>query len=178
MPLSLEVETSRRSCGRSDEYARGRFGGALTKELPRIGWREWVALPELGVAAINVKIDTGAGVSALHAANLVVSGEEGSEVATFEIQIRQRSATPVVAVKAAVDRYVRVRSSSGQSERRPVVTTTVHVGSQTWDIELTLTRRDEMGYRMLLGRQAVRRRFVVDPGRSYLFGRPPKEDRP
>jgi len=83
-----------------------------------------------------------------------------------------------VAVQADVDRYLRVRSSSGQSERRPVVTTAVRVGEETWDIELTLTRRDEMGYRMLLGRQAVRKRFVVDPGHSYLFGRPPKEDRP
>jgi len=149
----------------------------VSKEKPRMGWREWLALPELKVEAIKAKVDTGAGMSALHAFGLEITGEQGNEVATFEIHPRQRNRAAAVQAKAEVLRYVRVRSSSGQSERRPVISTPVRIGDKTWNIELTLTRRDEMGFRMLLGRQAVRNRFVVDPGRSYLFGRLPKEER-
>ena len=150
----------------------------MSKERPRLGWREWLALPDLGVRAINAKVDTGAGVSALHAFGLQVVGEEDGEVATFEIHPRARSRRGAVPVKTHIVRFLRVRSSSGHSERRPVISTPVTLGDMTWDIELTLTSRDVMGHRMLLGRQAVRKRFVVDPGRSYLFGQPPREDRP
>ncbi len=91
-------------------------------------------------------------------------------MATFEIHPHQRSARDAVPVSVPVDGFRRVRSSSGHAEVRPLVHTAVRIGTRIFEVDITLTRRDEMGFRMLLGRSALRRRFVVDSGRSYLIG--------
>lgn len=141
------------------------------RRRPVIGWREWVGLPELGVEAIKAKIDTGARSSSLHAFDLERFTEKGVDMVRFAIHPVQRRRRPSVeAVVPVVDERV-VRNPGGRAELRPVIVTKVSWNGRLWKVELNLTRRDEMGFRMLLGRQAVRRRFVVDPGRSFVGGR-------
>jgi len=137
------------------------------KRLPTIGWREWVVLPDLCPTSIKAKVDTGARTSALHAFALSVSSNTVPAIATFEIHPVQRSAASAQEVEVKVHDFKLVRSSSGHTELRPVIRTPVRVGTHQFEIDLTLTSRDEMGFRMLLGRAAVRNRFLVDPGRSY-----------
>ena len=136
-----------------------------------VGWREWLALPELGIDQIKAKIDTGARSSSLHVTKLTTEMVDGVEVATFRIHPAQRKSLPVVQATARVLEWREIRSSNGHRSERPVVVTLVRIGDREYPIELTLTSRDEMGFRMLLGREAVRRRALVDPGRSYLCGR-------
>lgn len=133
-----------------------------------IGWREWLRLPDFGVDLIKAKIDTGARTSSLHAFDLSFFARGGRRMVRFKIHPKQRSSRGEVEVTARLVDVRRVRSSSGESEMRPVVVTTVDLGGDRFPIELTLTRRDVMGFRMLLGRQAIRGHAVVDPGRSYL----------
>jgi hypothetical protein len=152
-------------------YARGtkpRGDAARRRELPTVGWREWVALPELGVVRIKAKVDTGARSSALHAYNMRMYERRGRPYVSFDIHPLQRATDHSVFARAEIVALRSVRSSSGQIELRPVIHTTVGFGKLAWTIELTLTNRDEMGFRMLLGRQAIRGRFLVDGGRSYL----------
>jgi len=140
-------------------------------ERQLIGWREWVALPEFGVPSIKVKVDTGARTSSLHAFDLEEVRRGGRDYVRFKIHPEQRNSRHEVEVEARVHDWRNVKPSSGHVERRPVIETSLQLMGVTWDVELTLTRRDEMGFRMLLGRQALRRRFVVDPGISYQNGR-------
>ena len=140
-----------------------------------IGWREWLALPDWGVEAIKAKIDTGARTSALHAFDIETYQRDGIAMARFAIHPWQDSSSDVVVVEAPLLERRKVRSSSGTARERPVVLTTMELAGRRESIEVTLTRRDEMGFRMLIGRQALRRRYIVDPGRSYLGGRPPRE---
>lgn len=144
---------------------------AKRKARPTIGWREWVRLDELCDVPIKAKIDTGARTSSLHAFNLEIgTSPDGETIASFEIHPIQRSAKPAQSVKAEVVEFRKVRSSTGHTELRPVIRTPVSFGPHRFTIEVTLTSRDAMGFRMLLGRAAVRRRFLVDPGRSYIQG--------
>ena len=136
-----------------------------------LGWREWLALPEFGVPAIKAKVDTGARSSALHAHNLRMVMRSGEEYALFEVHPQQRKSTPSYGVEARVLDRRKVTSSGGHQEDRPVIVVDIEIMGKRWPIEVTLTSRDSMGFRMLLGRQAIRRRFIVDPGRSYLAGR-------
>ena len=138
----------------------------------RIGWREWVALPDLGVARIKVKIDTGARSSALHAFGVERFRRRGQDMVRFSIHPLQRSSKrEVVAEAVMVDERV-IKSSNGVQGVRPVIITLLELLGESWPIEVTLAPRDAMGFRMLLGRQAVRGRFLIDPGRSYLAGKP------
>ena len=137
-------------------------------QLPVIGWREWVALPGFGIKAIKVKVDTGARSSALHAFAMHPFKRKGEDWVRFEIHPKQRKSTGTMTVEAKVLEYRNVRSSSGKVSLRPVIVTEIKLNGQTWPIELTLASRDEMGFRMLLGREAVRNRFLVDPGRSFF----------
>lgn len=140
---------------------------------PVIGWREWVTLPGLCPEPIKAKVDTGARTSSLHAFGLELSTRpDGITIATFEIHPEQRSAQGSTLVSVPVVSFRQVRSSMGERQRRPVIETLVSMGVQTFPVEITLTARDDMGFRMLLGRAAVRRRFLVDPGRSYRQGTP------
>ncbi len=139
-----------------------------------LGWREWLALPDIHVKSIKVKIDTGARTSALHAFDVEFFRKGGKKHVRFKIHPKQRDSERTVSAEALlIDERV-VRSSSGRAELRPVVLVNAKWKDHVWPIELTLTRRDVMGFRMLVGRQAIRGRFLVDPGRSYLGGRPPR----
>lgn len=125
-------------------------------------------LPELCPTPVKAKIDTGARTSALHVFGLQIQDVDGEQLASFELQPVQRSPVRSARVECPVSSFRRVRSSNGRVEDRPVIKTPIKVADMSWLIELTLTSRDAMGFRMLLGRAAVRRRFLVDPGRSYL----------
>lgn len=146
---------------------------AGVKKRPVAGWREWVELSEFTDVPIKVKIDSGARTSALHAFSLSIEERDGEEWAEFEIHPIQRSKKHSVRVSSPVLGYKRIRSSNGHSENRPVIRTPIKLGAQRFKIEVTLTSRDEMGFRMLLGRSAVRRRFWIDTGRSFLQSTPP-----
>ena len=137
-----------------------------------MGWREWAALPDLGIAAIKVKVDTGARSSALHAFDVVRVDDGDGAWVEFGVHPLQRDAFHTVRTRARLLDERWVRSSSGRRTFRPVIVTTLVLGGTSWPIELTLERRDLMGFRMLVGREALRRRLVVDPGRSYLAGKP------
>jgi len=145
--------------------------------VPHIGWREWVALPAFGVRAVKAKIDTGARSSTLHAFDVELFRRAGKPYVRFTVHPYQRSVEGEVTAEARLLDMRNVRNSGGKVELRPVVETAVVLGDLTWTIELTLTGRDEMGFRMLLGRQAVRNRFLVDPSRSYLLGKRPARHR-
>lgn len=137
-----------------------------------LGWREWVQLPDLGVDWCKAKVDTGARTSALHAADLELFERDGHPWARFVAHPWQESDDDPVEVETPVVEQRDVRSSSGHAQERPVIRTSVVIGEAAHDVELTLTRRDDMGFRMLLGRTALEDRFVVDPAASYLAGQP------
>jgi hypothetical protein len=140
--------------------------GATDK--PVIGWREWVGLPDLGAAWVKAKVDTGAKSSSLHAWDIHV--DEASGNVGFNLYPLQDDESVVIAATAPLVDHREVRSSNGEVESRPIIRTTALVLGRQLEIELSLTSRDEMGFRMLLGRSAVRRRFVIDPGRSFVGG--------
>ena len=148
---------------------------ANAKDLPVIGWREWVKLPDLGVARVKVKVDTGARSSALHVFDLSQFSRGGKPWVRFKIHPAQRSQKNIVAAEARVLDFRCVKNSSGKTTNRPVIVTQVELLGLNWPIELTLANRDEMGFRMLLGRQAVRQHFLVDPGGSYYGGKPKRK---
>jgi hypothetical protein len=139
-------------------------------ELPTIGWREWVALPGLGISAVKAKVDTGARSSSIHALNIEIFRQDGKAYVRFAVHPLQRDTKTTVHVEAPLLEHRRVRSSGGHETIRPVVVTEVELLGQRWLIELTLANRVTMGFRMLLGRQAIRRRFLVDPAGSYYGG--------
>jgi hypothetical protein len=145
------------------------------------GWREWVSLPGAGVPWIKAKLDTGARSSALHAFDIEElpggggggDGGGGDRV-RFRVRPWQRSEEDVVVVECPVHDRRLVRSSSGHSEERIVVLLEVELFGRTITAETTLSNRDQMGFRMLIGREALRQGFVVDPGESFLGGRAPR----
>jgi hypothetical protein len=146
-----------------------------TPRLPVIGWREWVGLPELGIKTIKAKVDTGARSSSLHAFDPEHFERDGEKWVRFSIHPVQRTSEKLVAAEARVLEFRSVRSSSGRASLRPVVVTNVELLGVTWPVELTLANRDEMGFRMLLGREAFRKRFLVDAGTSYYGGKPKRK---
>ena len=140
--------------------------------LPIIGWREWVGLPDFGIEAIKVKVDTGARSSSIHASKLREFERDGEKWVRFKVHPIQRKRDVTVDIEARIIDYRSVRSSSGKAAMRPVISTKLTLLGMTWPVELTLASRDDMGFRMLLGREAFRRRFLVDAGRSYFGGKP------
>lgn len=141
------------------------------------GWREWVALPDIGVPWVKAKLDTGARSSAIHAFDLEESTQNGEPWVSFAVHPWQKSEDDVVRVELpVVDRRI-VRSSSGHEEERLVVATCVRVVGLDLDAELTLANRDEMGFRMLIGREALGGKLLVDSSQSYAGGRPRRSTR-
>ncbi|MGZ4452808.1 MAG: ATP-dependent zinc protease family protein [Nocardioides sp.] len=142
-----------------------------------IGWREWVGLPGVGVDWLKAKIDTGAQTSSLHAFGLERFERHGAAWVRFEIHPWQRSTADPIRVELPVHDTRHVRSSSGHTEERHVVLIDVRLCGRVVPAEVTLTRRDAMGFRMLVGRELLKRGFLVDSSASYLGGKPPRDVR-
>lgn len=145
-------------------------------ELWTIGWREWVALPELGIDKIKAKADTGARSSSLHAYDVETFEQDGVPMVRFKVHPEQRSTRRVCEATAAVVEFRHVKSSSGHQTHRPVILTAIELLGHKITTEITLANRDEMGFRMLLGRQSLRQHFLVDSGRSYIGGTHPAHE--
>lgn len=134
-----------------------------------LGWREWLALPELGISSVKAKVDTGARSSSLHAEAIEIFERAGKRWVSFELEpssaVIVRSAATVVLPLFDM-RWI--TSSNGTRQKRPIVRTVIELGGLRWAMDLSLGPRGSMGFPMLLGREAIRKRFVVDPGRSFL----------
>ena len=142
-----------------------------SSDLLTLGWREWVALPELGIQQIKAKVDTGARTSALHAFEVRPYSEDGRDRVEFLMHPMQKDTDTVVTCTADVLDKRLVTDYGGHKEERYVIGTTLSIGGNAWPIETTLTSRDDMRFRMLLGRTAIKGRAQVNPARSYLVGK-------
>ena len=138
------------------------------------GWREWVQLPEVGVPWIKAKLDTGAQTSSIHAYDVEAFDRDGTAWVTFRIRPWQRSDADEVEIERPVHDVRRVRSSSGHVQERFVVLMPLVLVGFEVTAEVTLSNRDAMGFRMLIGREALSRGFVVDSARSFLGDRAPR----
>lgn len=139
----------------------------------KVGWCEWASLPELGIDQIKVKIDTGAKTSSLHISSSEVLEKNGEKYINFHCESDGTPAKSIVFESRIIDQR-HVKSSSGTSQLRPVIKTDIVVGDQRWPIEVTLTNRDKMKFKMLLGREAMEK-ITVKPRKKYLQDKP-KED--
>jgi ribosomal protein S6--L-glutamate ligase len=135
-----------------------------------IGSEEWIRIPELNIPAVKARIDSGAKTSTLHAYNMQTFEDNGKEYVRFDVHPVQHNRRISVRCKAELVGRRVIKSSSGDRQRRYVIKTPITLGGETWDIEVTLTNRDNMGYRMLIGREAMRGRYIVDPEQKFIFG--------
>lgn len=141
------------------------------------GWREWIGLPDLDVSWVKAKLDTGARSSAIHAWDIEGFERDGVEWVRFQLHPWQMSDLDAVDVELPVFDRRTIRSSTGHEEERYVVRTKIRLLDRDLTADLTLTNRDEMGFRMLVGREALRGSILVDPGRSYIGPRPSRATR-
>jgi hypothetical protein len=144
-------------------------------DLSVIGWREWVALPELKIDQIKCKVDTGAKTSALHAFFVEPFKKSGCEYVRFGMHPVQKNSDTEVICTSKVHDQREVTDSGGHREKRYVILTTIKLGQHNWQAEFTLTDRETMLFRMLLGRDAIKNQFIVNPARSYLIGKKRKK---
>lgn len=145
--------------------------------LNKIGWKEWVSLPELGVEAIKCKVDTGAKTSALHAFFIEPFSENNVDFVRFGLHPMQKNTDIEIICNAPVHDQRVVADSGGHKEERYVIETSFKIGDETWTTEFTLTNRETMSFRMLLGRRAIKHRYLVDSGKSYLQGKNARTNR-
>jgi hypothetical protein len=136
-----------------------------------IGWREYVDLPDLGIDTLKVKVDSGARTSALHATKIRYLEKSDGQTWVSFVVTAELSPRRSIRVRAPLVEQRMVKSSMGHSSLRPVIRTNVKLGREIWPIEITLVNRDPMGFRMLLGRQAVKSKFLVHPARSFIQSR-------
>ena len=141
-----------------------------------VGWREHIALPRLGVKRIDAKVDTGARTSSLHAFDIETYERDGHLRVRFGVHPRRGDDETEVRCDARVLGERDVTNSGGFTENRIVIRTLLHIGAHQWPIEMNLTDRSTMGYRMLLGRTAMHHRIWVDPSASFRQGRPTKSE--
>lgn len=146
----------------------------MKKALTTIGWREWCVLPELGLPAIKAKVDTGARTSCLHAFQIDPYQKDDKQWVRFGIHPHQDDNETEIYCDAEVIDERDVRDSGGHKEKRYVISTNLLLAGQEWAIELTLTNRDSMLFRMLLGRTAMSGKILVNPKKSYLLGKTDK----
>ncbi len=149
----------------------------MTDEKLTLGWREWVSLPSLAIDGVNAKVDTGAKTSALHAYYVEPLKIDGQQWVRFGIHPIQNNLETAVECRAPVVDLRRVTDSGGHTEERYVILIALKLGDIEFEAEVTLTNRDTMKFRMLLGRNAISHRFVVDPAQSFLMGRTPNSNR-
>lgn len=145
---------------------------STTSPLPLLGWREWVSLPDLNIAQIKAKVDTGARSSALHAFAIEPYRKGGQRWVMFALHPKQKQADIFIECHAPILDRRMVTDSGGHKQRRYVIETQLLIGQTAITAELTLTNRDSMLFRMLLGRTAINRHFMIDPSASYLQGKP------
>lgn len=137
------------------------------KELKIIGWREWVSLTDLDIDMIKAKVDSGARTSSLHAFDIEIYKRGENKFVKFSIHPDQKSEKKEKECRSKILEFRKVKSSNGQVELRPVILTKVKLLDEVWEVEMTLTNRDEMGFRMLLGRESIRKKFLIDTGKSF-----------
>lgn len=140
-------------------------------ELLKLGWREWCVLPELGIPAIKAKIDTGARTSCLHTFHIEPFLKGSAPWIRFKVHPIQKNETLVLTCETPIKDERMVSDSGGHKEMRYVIETRVQIGDHERLIEMSLTNRDTMRFRMLLGRKAMTAHTLVDPAASYLNGR-------
>lgn len=143
----------------------------VNNQLVLLGWREWVSLPQLGIRALKCKVDTGAKSSALHAFSIEEFYRDDQLWIRFGIHPRQKDETLVSWCEAAVTDVRQVTDSGGHTTERYFITTDIEIGDQRFPISMSLTNRDTMRFRMLLGREAMNGRFLVNPAASYCQGK-------
>ncbi len=137
-----------------------------------LGWREWIALPDLGISLTECKVDTGARTSALHAYYVEPFDKNGKQYIRFGMHPRRGDTKTEIHCEAEVLESRTVSDSGGHKEDRFVIKTDIIIGKFRWPIEITLTNRDTMRFRMLLGRTAMIDNFIIDPGSARLAGKP------
>ncbi|AWB57548.1 MULTISPECIES: ATP-dependent zinc protease [unclassified Colwellia] len=139
-----------------------------TKQKAIIGRLETIALPELAIADIQVRVDTGAKTSSLHVDNIVKFKKDGKIMVRFDLHPDVYNVDEMISCEAPIHDIRRVKSSNGTSEQRYVILTPVQLGDINWSIEITLTDRSDMSYLMLFGREAIGKRFLVDPSKVFV----------
>ena len=149
----------------------------MSEQKPVLGWREWLAFPDLGIPQIKAKVDTGARTSCLHAYYVTPFERDGARWLRFGIHPQQNDVSEEIHCEAPVKDQRTVRDSGGHEEQRYVIETTVSIGKECRLAEVTLTDRDSMKFRVLLGRTAIRGRYLVDTSRSYVQGKRKKKTR-
>ncbi len=145
----------------------------MSDDLKVLGWREWVSLPDLGIKRIKCKVDTGARTSALH--TYFIEPDNRRNIVRFGIHPIQNRTDIEIACEAKILDYREVTDSGGHKEKRYVIESVIKIGKYKWPIEINLAGRDTMRFRMLLGRTAINHRFIVDPARAYLVGKPKRK---
>lgn len=146
----------------------------MDESIITVGWREWASLPELGIKRLKAKIDSGARTSCLHTFSLEPFKKNGKKWIRFGIHPFQRNTDKEVICEAEIVDERIVTDSGGHSEMRYVIKTLLVLDNKSWPVEITLTNRDSMRFRMLIGRTAMKNRIHIHPDSSYICGKPPK----